>query len=88
MAERSKSRTTLLRKNILASFVVKGWSGLVQLMLVPATLLCLGAYENGLWMTIYSFLFWIESLDIGLGNGLRNKLAAYLAHDEQAKARQ
>ena len=52
MPERSDSRTTLLRKNILASFLMKGWAGLVQLLLVPVTLLCLGDYQNGIWMTI------------------------------------
>ena len=66
MEERSDRRTTLLRKNILASFLVKGWAGLVQLLLVPATLLCLGEYKNGIWMTIASFLVWVESFDIGL----------------------
>ena len=88
MEERSDRRTTLLRKNILASFLVKGWAGLVQLLLVPATLLCLGEYKNGIWMTIASFLVWVESFDIGLGNGLRNKLAAHLACGDWAKARE
>ena len=87
MTERNNARTTLLRKNILASLLLKGWAGLVQLLLVPATLVCLGDYQNGLWMTIYSFLFWIESLDIGLGNGLRNRLSAHLAHGQTEQAR-
>lgn len=80
-------RTSLIRKNIVGSFLVKGWSGLVQLLLVPATLFCLGNYENGIWMTISSILVWIDSFDIGLGNGLRNKLAAQIAHDDWEGAR-
>ena len=88
MAERSDTRTTLLRKNIFASFLVKGWAGLVQLLLVPVTLLCLGDYQNGIWMTIASFLVWVESFDIGLGNGLRNKLAAHVACGDWTKARE
>ena len=78
----------LLQKNILASFLVKGWAGLVQLLLVPVTLLCLGDYQNGIWMTIASFLVWVESFDIGLGNGLRNQLAAHVACDDWEKARE
>ncbi len=79
-------RTALIRKNILASFLIKGWSVIVQLTLVPLTLYCLGSYENGIWLTISSMLLWIDNLDIGLGNGLRNKLAEHLAREERDKA--
>ena len=34
-------RTTLIRKNILASVLIKGWSSLVLLLLVPLTISCL-----------------------------------------------
>ncbi len=81
-------RTSLIRKNILASSVVKGWSALVQFLLVPITLKCLGDYGNGVWLTISSMLLWIDNLDIGLGNGLRNKLAEHLAHNDIVKARE
>ena len=70
------------------SFLIKGWSGVVTLLLVPVTLHCLGEYKNGLWLTISSMLIWIDNLDIGLGNGLRNKLAAHLAHGDNEKARE
>ena len=38
----SNKRTSLLQKNIIASFLIKGWSALVVLLMVPATLHCLG----------------------------------------------
>lgn len=72
-------RTALIRKNVLFSFLIKGWSGLVTLLLVPLTLSCLGEYTNGVWITISTTLLWIDNMDVGLGNGLRNKLATYLA---------
>lgn len=81
-------RSSLIFKNILASFFIKGWSVLVQLMLVPTTLACLGVYENGVWLTISSVLLWIDNLDIGLGNGLRNKLAEAMANNDYDKGRQ
>ena len=81
-------RTVLMRKNIAASLLVKGWSGLVMLLLVPTTLHCLGEYKNGIWLTISSMLVWIDNLDIGLGNGLRNQLATHLAHGDTSKARE
>lgn len=80
-------RTALIRKNIAASLFIKGWSTIVLFSLVPLTLKCLGAYENGVWLTISSMLVWIDNLDIGLGNGLRNKLAESLACGDRLKAR-
>ncbi|MCD8297171.1 MAG: hypothetical protein LUC88_06315 [Prevotella sp.] len=83
----NNGRTALIRKNIFASFLIKGWSVVIQFLLVPLTLHCLGNYENGIWLTISSMLLWIDNLDIGLGNGLRNKLAENLAHEDKEKAR-
>ena len=83
----SNQRSSLLQKNILASFLIKGWSALVVLLMVPATLHCLGEYKNGIWLTISSMLLWIDNMDIGLGNGLRNKIAEYMAHGEHERTR-
>ena len=83
----NSKRSSLLQKNILASFLIKGWSALIVLLLVPATLHCLGDYKNGIWLTISSLLLWIDNMDIGLGNGLRNKIAEYIAHGEHERTR-
>ena len=72
-------RTRLVKKNILVSMLIKGWGSIVQFLLVPVTLGCLNQYEYGIWLTINSILVWIDSFDIGLGNGLRNNLAESLA---------
>lgn len=84
----SDERSSLILKNVVASFLVKGWSVVVQLLLVPLTLACLGVYENGVWLTVSSVLLWIDNLDVGLGNGLRNKLAIYIAEKNTEKARE
>ena len=81
------ARSVLMKKNIVASFLVKGWSCIVQLLLIPITLKCLNQYEYGIWITINSVLIWIDQMDIGLGNGLRNKLAESLALNDKEKAR-
>ncbi len=83
----SRHRSSLLYKNIAVSITVKGWSALIALLLVPITLNCLGEYTNGVWLTISSMQLWIDNLDIGLGNGLRNKLAACMAHNDVQKAK-
>ncbi|MCQ2256112.1 MAG: oligosaccharide flippase family protein [Bacteroidaceae bacterium] len=82
------ARTALVRKNILFSFLIKGWSALVMFLLVPITLKCLGEYTNGVWLTISSMLIWIDQMDIGLGNGLRNQLASAIAHGDKVRAKE
>ena len=84
----SKSRSHMVFYNIIASFIAKGWSAVVMLFMVPLTLKCLDVYQNGVWLTISSLLVWIDQMDIGLGNGLRNSLTTYIAHDDIKKARQ
>ena len=83
----TSTRSSLLQKNILASFIIKGWSAVIVLLMVPATLHCLGEYKNGIWLTISSLLLWIDNMDIGLGNGLRNKISEYMAHGERERTR-
>lgn len=82
-----EQRTNLLIKNVFFSFFIKGWSAVVVLLMVPLTLECLGSYQNGVWLTISSLLVWIDQMDIGLGNGLRNRLAMYQARGESDEAR-
>lgn len=81
------ARTQLQRKNILATFLLKACSGIITLLLVPLTLKCLGVYANGVWLTISASLLLFENLDIGLGNGLRNKLAEFVAKGDYQNAR-
>lgn len=78
-------RTGLLVKNIAASFFIKGWSAIVVLIMVPLTLKMLGVYTNGVWLTISGILMWIDFMDIGLGNGLRNAVAKYIATGDTGK---
>lgn len=68
------SRDVKLKKNALVSLLLKGASMFISLLLVPLTLSFLTSYEYGVWLTINSILIWINYFDIGLGNGLRNKL--------------
>ena len=77
------SRTIKAKKNIVLSFGIKAADTLMYMLLVPLTLGYLNEYEYGIWLTINSILMWINSFDIGLGNGLRNKLAEALAKDDK-----
>ena len=74
-------RTLQAKKHILWSFLVKGASIIISLLLVPLTLHYLSPYEYGVWLTLSSILTWVNFFDIGLANGLRNKLAETFASD-------
>lgn len=80
-------RTVKAKKNIFASIVLKGVDSLVYLLLVPVTLGYLNEYEYGIWLTLNSILMWINSFDIGLGNGMRNRLAEAAAKNDYTLGR-
>ena len=72
---KGEERTVKAKKNILASVLLKGIDAMTYLLLVPVTLGFLNPYEYGIWLTLSSILMWINSFDVGLGNGMRNMLA-------------
>lgn len=80
-------RTIKARKNIIASGLIKVADGITNLLIVPVTLGYLSTYEYGVWLVLSSILSWINTFDIGLGNGLRNKLSEALAKDDKDAAR-
>jgi len=80
-------RTLRAKKNISISFICKGITILISFLIVPLTLGYVGKVEYGIWMTISSIISWFSFFDIGLGNGLRNKLAEALAKDDKETAK-
>ena len=72
-------RTLRLKKNVALSLVLKCASVLISFLLVPITIDYLNPNEYGIWLTLSSILGWINFFDIGLGNGLRNRLGEALA---------
>jgi O-antigen/teichoic acid export membrane protein len=77
--ESGHERTTKIRKNILFSFILKGGSVLITLLLVPLTINYINRVQYGIWLTISSIVYWINVFDIGIGNGLKNEIAYSLA---------
>lgn len=77
--EIQSERTKLFLKNIVAGFGIKGISILTQLLLVPLTIGYISSELYGIWLTLSSMIQWISFFDVGLGNGLRNKLGEALA---------
>lgn len=80
-------RTNRAKKNIAASFVIKGLSILISLLLVPMTINYVNPTRYGIWITLSSIIGWFAFFDIGFGNGLRNKFAEAKARGDEELAR-
>lgn len=80
-------RSQKAKRNIIAALGIKGGSILINLMLVPLTIRYLNASEYGIWLTLSSIILWFSFFDIGLGHGLRNKLAEALARNDDFLAK-
>jgi O-antigen/teichoic acid export membrane protein len=80
-------RSIKAKKNILASFIIKGSSILLGLLIVPLTINYVNASRYGIWLTLSSVVAWFSFFDIGLTQGLRNKFAEAKAKnlDEEAQ---
>lgn len=94
LSERVKSRfisdnelSQTVLHNVIMSFGVRVGSIIVGLLFVPLTLDYVSVADYGIWLTISSIISWLSFFDIGLGNGLRNKLseANALKKNEDAK---
>lgn len=76
---KGNKRTIKAKKNIIASFVIKGMSIIVGFLMVRVVLDYLEPTKYGIWLTMTSFITWFTFFEIGLGSGLKNKLAEALA---------
>ncbi|KAA6302318.1 MAG: hypothetical protein EZS26_001431 [Candidatus Ordinivivax streblomastigis] len=81
-------RTILTKKNIVASFGIKGITILISLILIPLTINYVNTERNGIWLTLYSMVVWLNLFDIGFGNGMRNKLTEAKAEGKTELAKQ
>lgn len=84
---KGQERSVKAKKNILASFAIKGMSIAISLVLVPLTLNYVDQTEYGIWITLSSVVAWFGLFDIGFGNGLRNKFAEAVAEENFHLAR-
>lgn len=77
---RGNERSIKAKKNILYMLFLKGGNILIGLLLVPMTLGYIDSERYGIWMTLSSMVAWIHFFDIGISNGLKNRLAEALAN--------
>ncbi|MGL6153826.1 MAG: lipopolysaccharide biosynthesis protein [Cetobacterium sp.] len=77
-----KIKNSQLGFNIIFSIIFKGIGIVLGLIVVPLMLKLLGQEMYGLWILILSIINWIYTFDIGIGNGIKNKIAEKLALKE------
>ncbi len=76
-----------IKKNIFGSLLVKGLSIIINLLYVPLLIHYLDSERYGVWIALTSFLSWFQFFDIGIGNGLRNKLTQALVKEDYGMAK-
>ncbi|MDQ2719833.1 MAG: oligosaccharide flippase family protein [Bacteroidota bacterium] len=87
LINKGHDRSVKAKKNIIASFFIKGISIAISLILVPLTINYVNPTQYGIWLTLSSIIGWFAFFDIGFGNGLRNKFAEAIAKGEHELAR-
>lgn len=80
-------RTVLIKKNIMASSLLRVISILISLMVVPATINYINAERYGIWLTLSSIIAWLSYFDFGFAHGFRNKFAESVAKNDHILAR-
>ena len=79
---KGNERSIKAKKNIVASFILQAVSIVVGLLYVPLLIDYLGSEEYGIWLTLSSVIGWFSFFDLGLGNGLKNRLVEALAKND------
>jgi O-antigen/teichoic acid export membrane protein len=74
-----QKRTAKASRQIVYSFVIQGISIIISFLNVPLLLSYFPQEKYGIWLTLLSILGWFSFFDIGLGHGMRNKLAETFA---------
>lgn len=72
-------RSLRAKKNIALIFILRGINVGSSILIVPLMLSYVGQTKYGIWLTLLSIVMWFEVLDMGLSNGLRNRLSEALS---------
>lgn len=83
----SDSRSKKMYKNTAAMIGIRGISMILTLISAPIMLHHVDRADYGVLLTLTSIVGWVGYMDIGLGNGLRNKLPEFLAKSDFCSAK-
>lgn len=82
----SKERTRNYLHQIKGAVAYKAVAMLASFLAIPLMIRYLGQEQFGVWSTLLTVMSWIVFFDLGVGNGLRNKVAEALARNDKKEA--
>lgn len=83
----NKNRTKLYFAQLKGTVIYKVLALAASFLIVPIMLNYLGVELYGVWSTLLSIIMWIVYFDLGIGNGMRNKVGVSLAKNKTTLAR-
>lgn len=84
---KGNARSVIMKKNIILSLMIKCISIAVSFFLVPLTLGYVDSELYGIWLTLSSIITWLQFMDIGFTNGLKNRLGESIALNNWGKGK-
>ena len=87
MVNNEKSKEVMV--NTISAYIIKGISLVISLATIP---IFMNYFESqiilGVWFTLLSFVTWVLNFDLGIGNGLRNKLVKPLLENDTIRIKE
>ena len=80
------NRNLIQKNNITLGLLFKAIGMALNFLLVPILIIFLDKVEYGICVTVFSIVNWIFTFDIGIGQGLRNKLTEALSCNDRVSA--
>jgi len=81
-----ENRTKNYFKQVRGSLIFKLLSIISSFLIISLMIKYLGKEQYGIWSTLLSIVSWVVLFDVGIGNGLRNKISESLAKDDKKEA--
>lgn len=84
----SENRSSNIRANVMRMYIYRAGGILVNFLYVPLLIKTLDVENYGVWLTLTTIISWMAFFDIGLGNGMRNKVVQSLANNDIKKTKE
>lgn len=76
------------KNQVTSSLLYQVCSIVLSFLSVPILIQYLGSEKYGIWATVFSICMWIFLLDLGIANGVRNKITLYISKEDYSKVKE
>jgi len=78
------NKDKIVLRNVVGAAVIKGFSFIISFISLPIYLRFFSDEKVlGIWFAVLSILIWVLSFDLGIGNGLRNRLVGAIQKEDK-----